>query len=297
MMTPMRNIVFIFTALILVANIAAREPEKVDFFIAENPAQFEILNRYQQKISAQDKLLFRPFTPWQIIEKKTLLSDQFSGAMEVEFDGRTYFFVWDEKSGFIKKSTIGLFYFVSGVEIKPEKLQVIQNKAVLFSRVPFWKKNAKFKRSYLEKGLVLHAILKKGKDYFVQRQDAKKAYGWVRPSGRLSLKIIGRAQPRENDSTQLNPALLTALTKKINTINQVYKKLFHKLNSEKNQNKPAPYWSLESNATGIVLELQNNQSGKFKKSISYFVNEVEALFSGNEYEIYSSGSAIEILRK
>jgi hypothetical protein len=294
MMPKIFSIIILF---FLASNLFGQEKNRAGFFITENPAQLEIIDQYQQKLSDQDKLFFRPFTPWQIIKGHILLSDQFSAAMEVEFAGKTYFFALDEKGRLVSDGEPGLIFNFADVEKTPGDFQVIQNKAVLFSKIPFKEKNKKYKRTYLEKGQKVQTIFKMGPDYFVLLSGSKKQYGWIRPSGRLSLRKESGSDEAQGSTTVIESDILNQLSNKVEAVNRVYKKLFQKLNSEKNQNKPAPYWSLESNTTGIVLELQNNQSGKFKKSISYFVNEVETLFSGNEYEIYSSGSAIEILKK
>lgn len=289
----LKSVLFLFSI-----TLAFSQNEKTaDFFIAENPTQFEILDRYQQKISSSDRKLFNKFTPWKIIEEYNLLSDQFTQAMKVGFAGKRYFFVRDDQGNLKHGPQDGLSYLIKDAELISEEFTVLQNGAVLFSEASFNKRNKNYKRTYLEKNTLLRTVFKTKKDYFVQLLGAKKQYGWVRPSGKLSLKKTSGRIISANTDLEIEGSLLDRVRLKIEGVNVVYSRLFKKLNSSFKQDKPVPFWSLESNGKGMVIQLQNNNSDKFNKSIDYFVNEIETIFAGSPFNVFSSGTAIEILRK
>jgi len=281
---------------IFITTLFAQEQKVVDFFIAENPSKFEILDRYQQKISYSDKVLFYKFTPWKIIEENSLLSDQFTQAMKVEFNGKQYFFVRDDQGELKQEDEEKIKHIINDCNVFADSLIVIQNKAVLFSRIPFNEKNKKYKRNYLEKNTRLKTIFKIKNDYYVQTLDDKKLYGWIRPSGRLSLKRSTQKKFVDNNDSQIDEDLKNRLLVEVKKLNRIYLKLFKKLNSDFSQNRSVPFWSLESNEKGMVLQLQNNHSEKYIKSIKYFVNEVETIIAGSSYSVFTSGSAIEIIK-
>ncbi|KAA3618456.1 MAG: hypothetical protein D8M58_13410 [Calditrichaeota bacterium] len=281
---------------IITIKLSAQTDNNASFFIAENPADYEILNRYQQKISSSDKKLFHKFTPWKIIEENTLLSDQFTKAMKVEFEGKQYFFTLNDLGKLLSRENNTLSHIINNCSILEQTFSIIQNKAVLFRKIPFNEESKKYNRTYLEKGTQLKAHFQNKNNYFVQLQSGKRDFGWISPQGRLSLKK-SNTENADTASIKIDDTLLRQVYSKIEKANKVYTQLYKKLNASYNQNRPAPFWSMESNIKGVVLQLQNVPPEKFEKSINYFTNEIEAIFAGSSFPVYSTGTAIEIMVK
>ncbi len=294
----MKNILSkIVMLIVLVTLLFAKGENRANFFIVENPARFEILDRYQQKVSSSDKTIFGKFTPWKIIEENSVLSDQFTQAMKVELDGKQYFFVRDDQGKLIHSDEDGFSIIIKECILNLESITVAQSKSVLFRKIPFNEKNKKYKRNYLEKGIRLKTIFKKKNDYFVQRLDGLKQYGWIRPSGKRSIKKTSGQQITAEKDFQINDVLMERVRLRVEKVNHVYTKLFNNLNTSYSQNRPAPFWSLDVKGNGLVFQLQNSTASDFKRSIDYFVNEVETVFAGSPFTVHSSATAIEVVSK
>jgi len=270
-------------------NLLFSQSPKADFFIAKDLSEFEILNRYQQKISSAEKQKLAEYTPWKIINRNTILGDQFTQAMQVEYNGISFYFVLVDEGGF--KGNPKMFYEIFGnCTIINDEINVRKEKAILFREVPFSNKS-KIPRTYMELDLHLNRLFKKGQSYFVKNLQTNK-YGWIRINSASAIEIA----PKEKQKTksEFNSVLIEQVETKVDEINSVYTQLFNYLNLEYAKNKIAPLWKISSDEKNIIISLENAKSGKLKRSTSYFVNDLENIFANERVFINSTANSITI---
>ena len=83
----------IFSCLVLLILFPVySQSENADFFIAKDLSEFEILNRYQQKISLAEKRNFDDYIPWKVLNRNTVLGDRITHVMQVEQKGVSFYF-------------------------------------------------------------------------------------------------------------------------------------------------------------------------------------------------------------
>ena len=166
--------------------------------------------------------------------------------------------------------------------------------SVLFREIPFSSKDNS-PRIYLEQGITLKRIFKKGSSFFVKNlQDGK--YGWIRLSSNKSISLIKEEEERKQH-TEFSEALVNQVEKKVDAVNSVFRQLFSYLNREYDQNRTVPVWRIFKDEKYIKLDLQNIEPEKLKKSTSYLVNDVENIFAGEKVTITSDTGSINIYLK
>jgi len=282
----MKIIIILLATLTL--SLFSQSPQ-ADYFIAKDLSQFEILNRYQQKISSAEKQKFMDYTPWEIIDKSSVLGDQLSRAIQAKHNGITYYFVLSEDESF--KGDPQTFYdLFENCTVIGDNINVKGEKGVLFREIPFSNKS-KIPRIYLDTGVQLNRLFKKGPSYFVKNQQTN-TYGWIRINNSSAIEIATKVEQRTE--TEFNSALVDHLENEVSQINSVYAQLFNHLNSDFSENKIAPIWQISGDKKSIILKLENINPEKLKKSTSYFINDIENIFAGGKIFIKSTGNSITI---
>jgi len=266
--------------------------EKVDLFITQNPEDFIILNRYQQKLSGIEKSKFLPFIPWEIVEKEMLLGDQFTKAMHVNFNGANYFITLTESDK--PQTTDGDSYYqiIENCDKVNDKIEIMTDNRVLYRQIPFSSSQKDFPRSYVAKGVQFSRLFKKGRSYLVYNEP-EKYYGWIRIDTSSSVIIINN---KETEKTQLSISddILTKVEAKVTGVNTVYQKLFAHLNSIYGKNLAAPEWEIVEEDRIITLTLRNINPAKIKRCVAYLVNDLENLITDQSYSVSSSDNKITL---
>jgi len=264
-----------------------------DYFIAQDPAAFEILNRYQQKIDPAAKSTFRQFTPWKIIDENALLSDQYTKSLHAELRGRSYFFIKNEQEELLNSAPAGyhqIFYNCTPVN---DTIIVMRNRAVIFKRIPIDEKDNNFKSSYLEQNIHVIRLFKYNKDYFVERLGADPEYGWLR-----ILNEKGIEEKKIELSQQLfdnSEFILEQIREKINRVNVLYSQLFTYMNTSLGQKKEIPQWEMQETENGIIFSLSEPQfSENLKNSTSYLLSDLQLILKSSPFTLSSGRDSFEI---
>jgi hypothetical protein len=279
----------VFWVLIFLTARLFCQNNQTDFFIAQNPAEFEIYNRYQIKISSSEKEKFAAYTPWRVLNRNTLLGDQITHAMQAENKGILYYFILNADGSF-KGDPDAFYELFENCSIIDDQIIVKQHKGVLYRQVPFSNKT-NIPRNYLEIGTHLSRLFKKGPSYFIKNLQTGE-YGWIRFNKISAIDIVKEEQLP--DKTEFNIASVRQLQKKVSEINSKYLQLFNYLNSEYSENKIEPHWNIVQNQDGIILKLENIRTSKLKRSTSYFLNDIENIFAGEKVFISSTDNTITI---
>lgn len=284
----------LFSLLFISINILFSLTQTADFFIAEDPAQFEILNQYKQKLPLSAKKAFLSNTPWQIIEENILLSDNYSKAISVKFDGQLYYFSYNQDGSLRTESTSVQFEIFKNCRLIKKSFKITLDKAVLFREIPFSYNETGYPISYLEEGNEIAQVFKKGSSYFVKIEPQKK-FGWVRINNLAAIKSTDIE--KEKLKSGFAEIIKTQVSQKVDEINSVYRKLFRHLNNKFAREEPIPYWQINTSENEIELNLITENPEKTKKSIAYFVNELQNMIIGQPIEINSSQSQITLKMK
>jgi len=279
---------FFFLCIFLINFLFAQSP-KADFFVAKDLSEFEILNRYQQKISSVEKQKLKEYTPWKIIKRRSLLGDQITQVMETEYKGLTYYFVLVEEGRF-KGEPETFFEMFENCAIINDEINITKEKGILFREVPFSNKS-KNPRMYLESGVHLKRLFKKGQSYFVKNLKTDK-YGWIRINNISAIEIAVKEKPKRK--TEFDSNIIDQVEAKVTEINFVYAQLFNFLNMEYAENKMPPFWKIASDEKNIIIVLQNMKAGKLNRSTSYFVNDLENILANERVFVNSSIDSIII---
>lgn len=270
------------------------QAQTADFFVAENPAQFEILNQYKQKLTPSQKQNLIQNTPWQIVEESTLLSDNYSKAMHVKFEGQSYFFMRDQEGNLISASVLPKFEIFKHCNLLDETFIVIMENAVLFREVPFSANIPGYQKGYLQTGTKIINIFRKGTSFFIKDVTLNR-FGWVR------IENPDAFRSDVKDKLKIGSAFIEILkeqlNQKVDNINSIYSKLYTHLNAKYAQQKPAPYWEIVSSVNEIQLNLINVSPEKMKKSRAYFFNNLQNMIIGQAVEISSNQSQITLTMK
>jgi len=280
----------IFSFLILFIIIPAfSQSENATFFIAKDLSGFEILNRYQQKISLAEKHNFDEY-PWKVLKMNTLLGDRITHAMQVEQQGVPFYFVLNA-DGTFKGDPQEFHEIFENCTLVNDQVKVVLEKGVLFRDIPF-SNNGDSPRIYLEQGLPLKRIFKKGSSFFVKNLQNGR-FGWIRVSSNKAISAI----PKEEvviQQTGFDETLVNQVEQKVAAVNSVFRQLFSYLNSQYNQKRTAPFWQLLKEEKNITLTLQYIEPAKLKISTSYFVNDIENIFADENVFVNSNVSSITI---
>jgi len=275
--------------LLVTVVFLSAQSEKADFFIAKDLSEFEIFNRYQQKLSASAKIRFVEYTPWKILDKNMLLGDQITHAMHVEHKGTTFYFILNTEGVFKNEPQTFHGIFEDCILIN-DQVSVEIEKGVLFREIPFSKKGDA-PRIYLDKDIQLKRLFKKGPSYFVKNNN-RGVYGWIRYSNTAAVKLVTKEKLVEK--ALFSELLVNQVERKVNQVNTVYERLFDHLNNEYGQIRRAPHWVIVHNEQSIILNLQNVTQERLRRSTSYFINDIENIFSGEPVFISSEQNSITI---
>jgi hypothetical protein len=263
---------------------------QTDLLLIQTPADFEILNRYQQKLTAGEKNALSSFAPWQIVDESMLLSDQFTKAMHVQLDGQDYYFALDEQGNF-KTYDDPFIEIIRECEIYNDQIEIITDNSVLFREIPFSLPATGFPPVYLAAQSKLERLYSKGISYFVKNENNNR-YGWIRISAESAIK------KRMADNNEINPGvsevILISVSEKITHLNNLYKQLYDHLNTMYNKSNPAPYWQINREEKTLSLQLINARPAKVKKSIAYLVNDLENMNIGQEFVVSATDGHITL---
>ncbi len=290
-MSPIIRTILIFSLFI---DFLISQPQTADFFIVRNPADFEILNQYQQKLTFSQKRNLLRYTPWQVVTSDILLSDNYTKAVKVKFDGQIYYLVQNDDENLIANAAPDQMETYKNCLIFDEVSEIIMDNAVMFREIPFSLKKEGFPKEYLISGTVIKKLFKKGASFFVKEQSLNR-FGWVRIINETAVKSNERK--KKISVTGFAEVLVNRINQKIFQINSLYSQLYQHLNEKYSQEKAVPYWEIISSQNEIKLNLKNENPEKIEKSMTYLVNDFENMITGQTAEISSSQGQIVLKLK
>jgi hypothetical protein len=92
-----RTLALFLTASVLLTTPAAAQHSisraAAEYLIVEHTDQLLIYNKYQQRVTRQEKEAFVPFLPLRILEANGVLNDNYTPYIKVELDGGIFFLI------------------------------------------------------------------------------------------------------------------------------------------------------------------------------------------------------------
>jgi hypothetical protein len=276
-------------------NFAQPVEQSVDIFIARNPADFEILNLYQQKVDPIIKSSFQHFMPWIIIEENALLSDQYTQTLHVEFKGKSYFFVKNDQGELINLQENNYTQIFYNCTLVNDTVSITQKKSVLFKQIPHNSKDSRFKSTYLEHNLQVNRLFKKESDYYVQVLGKSKEFGWIHI---LNKNGIQKKEKELSPAVILNSSVvLEQIKEKIGQVNKLYSQLFTYMNGLYAQDKEIPQWQITEKGPGLSIFLSNPAlKEKLEKSTSYLLSDLQTIVKNSSFALSTNQESFEIYK-
>lgn len=282
------NFLKVFVLLYLLAAVAFSQNEKVTVLITQNPVDFEILNRYQQKLTVAEKMNMGYFTPWEIVENDIFLSDQYTRAMHVNFNGLSYFLTMSENKHPVTIKKDSPYQIIKDCEIINDEIEITSDSTILLTGLSPQSNDPAFPNKYAEKGIRYKRIYKKDFFYMVFSEQ-ENYYGWIKDNRKSAFRKIN---PNNSDSelVSISADVHTKVLAKITEVNSIYQQLFAHLNTEYSKNNISPRWEIINEEKTIYLYLHNINPERIKKSVSYLINDLENLITEQTYYVkYDSG--------
>ena len=263
--------------------------QTADFLVVENPAALTIYNKYQQSISDQMQNQLVPFTPFQIIEKDELLTDQISHASRVLFEDNIYFILMDEEDNYItdKNEYVKLF---KNCELLGDTIKIIRNNRVsIFSKPEYY--NRMHQHSYLEENQYCLRMFRYKNLYYLKIPGDSVIYGWTQlPRNGWEISHDSRA------GLDIIPEnLLSRLKIRIDAANQDYENFFGYFNKKYNMDDKIPYWNLDVSDYEIQGALNDPAlAGHLTNSNRYLMQDIDNIFLGSNFTLLYTDSTFEV---
>lgn len=269
----------------------------LDFLIVKSPQALTILNKYEQKISSEERNNFLPYSPFQILVQDELLGDQLSKAMKVKYQGEVYFLSKDEKGKLSGIRKAGYYQFFKRAKPLDDTIVILKSKSLSFSS----KYGTQGTRSYFKKNDLVIRVLQYRNHYYLLGLGENRQYGWsnLLPNKSWEMYNQGGAKEKiaEASSSPLNSHLRERLISRIQTANKTYKQLFTFFNQLSGQQKAIPQWKMSKDKHQIrfLLTGSNHNSGELGASTKLLVQEIKNMVIGDPLSVRYAKGVISIV--
>ena len=252
-----------------------------DYWIIENPGMLVIYDRYEQRLTAGEKAYFPSFSAWRILEYNHTLSDQFTRAIKVEYEGKEYYFQKSSTDRVVNRVQAGKIMNLQNVQVLGDTV-FVNNSGQLSMIIG----NSEFP---LPEGTLLERIfLYRGRTF--ANQISGQAAGWVNGNGQAHWEKFQQGV----DDRIIEEQLFLHVDRIFQSYNSRLSKLFNYLNRQNDVQLKSPQWIAHKSPTFLRYTLEPAEYQKhFSGSQSYLIQELKDLLAGSIYEL--SGNAGQIL--
>ena len=277
-----------------ILSARAQTTRAADFFVAENPTELSILNRYLQKISRQEERLFQPFVPMEVVDYNATLSDNFTRCMTVRIGESSFFLLRDDDNALTNDDQAGYIGAFRNCSIVDDTIRVLLDDAHSIS--PRFSASDEIK---VVKGELVKRLFRKDRSDFVQILGRTGVYGWAYFSARREHKSWEKfVRQLANGQDAIPERVRTRVQTRIREINQILQDLFAQLNTESVVERPVPQWQIDITETLIVCTINEpDYAERFSGSMQYIVNDLDNVVRGTEFAVRYSDGLIEIKKK
>jgi hypothetical protein len=264
--------------------------DKADFLIASSPLAYTILNQYEQPLSGDEKKVFLPFMPLQIIREDDVLGDGVTDALKFRLRKSTYFLIKDEEGSLIGSDRQKFSEVLKGCSIINDTVEVIKDRTILVSeRYP-----GRGSRAYLKKGDILVRFFKHRDRFCLMRTGTKAGYVWSALEQESALRTVQR-RAKKQDYT-ITGEMQEGIKQILESANSAYHQYFNFFNGLTGKQKSVPHWNSEYDGTVLRCFLGGTVSnGKLlEASTQHIIRDVENILIGKPFSVIYKKGAIMI---
>ena len=289
-----RTLAFLLIASVLFTFPAATQNLKTtaEYLIVEHVDQLLVYNKYQQRITPQEKETFVPFVPMRILESHCVLSDNFTQCMKVEMEGRIFYLIKNNGTTLLGAGKLGVNRIFSDVVLLRDTIQLMTKSDIVFifpdhtQRIPLQGRE-KLIRYFQEGDLT-----------YIRLLNAPSRFAWVRLDDSV-FTIAQHGKKQDNQvSTGVPDKTLERIGMKFREVNAVLINLFSYFNNQLVLKKSVPQWhSVESGESIVYVIEPQSYSSCFPESDRYLTRDLDNILIGSSYAITYVPGKIEIHQK
>ena len=272
------NLVLQYTVFILFFVINGFSQSNKNFLIVENPFELKIYNKYEQNLSPVDSSYLQPFCPIEIIDGKTLLSDNYTPAFIGKIENQSFYFLKPEKNLPLNKLFTSYSKQYKNVQGLMDTIQIVMdNKIVLYNEMD------KNQRQTLVPDTKLFRIFRKGTKTYVKILSELPIYGWCELSNKNTWIYYHSPTKKKNEDIA---DVESVIKNKLVETNSVIKKLFNHFNHLNRVQVQYPYWTYLIKENEFVCTMLNNENNyDFTESTNILINELQLSLSHTSYKV------------
>jgi hypothetical protein len=209
--------------------------ERNTFIIFEDIRPLILYNRYEQQLTQEEKENIPPYSAFEIRTNRTMLSDNFSIASQLQFDGHIMYVLLDSEGQIKNLSQAGEVFIFNRAELIHDTLIVTKNNSASI-RDPV--KNKPY-RDLNKNDRVIRIFSFRNREYV--RLLESPVFGWLDTTDPSVLK---RFKLNSTPVKSFSDYDIAQIENYIQRINTQIENLFSVLNESTNQSRRAPKWHL-----------------------------------------------------
>ncbi|MCX6120144.1 MAG: hypothetical protein NTX44_00790 [Ignavibacteriales bacterium] len=284
----------LLTASVLFTLPAAPQHSKAaaEYLIVEHSDQLLIYNKYQQRITRQEKEAFVPFVPLRILDSRGVLNDNYTPCMKVELNGSIFYLIKNDRTTLIGAGKLGLNQIYGNVTLLHDTVQLITKRsAVLISP-------DNTQRVDLRNGEKLIRYFQKGDQTYIRPLVASLRFGWARLDGTVRALPPQGKERDNNKNTGVPDKTLERIEMKFREVNTLLANIFMYFNKQSNPKKSIPQWHSIESERSVAYVLEPALYGSyFSESDRYLIRDLDNILVGTVYSMSYTPGKIEIRQK
>jgi hypothetical protein len=271
---------------------AQQSKTPAEYLIVEQCDQLLIYNKYQQRITQQEKKAFVPFVPLRVVESQGILNDNYTPCMKVELDGNIFYLIKNDNSTLIGEGKLGVTQIHRNAILLMDTVQLVTNRSAVFISPDH------SRRITLPPGKKLIRYFQDGNLTYVRPLATPQRFGWARLDGMIRVMSQQGNERESHGERGLPDKTLERITMRFKELNTVLAAIFLYFNTQSNQKKAVPQWHYIQSGENVVFLLEPKLYGpRFQESDQYVLRDLENILFGTEYAMSYTPGKIEILRK
>ncbi len=272
---------------VVVCTVPFSGAHAADFLLVTNPQAVVLFNKYETRLSSEQKSELGTNLPFKIEKKETTLGDGITPAARVSLNGTVYYLLRDNDGGIIGARNGASLYrncHVAG------KMVEAASGAALYPRYPSSGSPQK-----LSVGTELKIIFTYSGMRFAKVSE-ESAYGWLR--GKTNKPAQAQAatyQPGQTSDRFLTQRIMS----RIEEANKDYRLFFGHFNEFTGKDKTIPEWQCSPGGTGLrcVLEGPKGVEKYLKNSTAHLVQDLKEIALGRSLEVRYEHSELLIRKR
>jgi hypothetical protein len=268
-----RTETLIKSLLILLAFILASTAgqDSASEYILLNKAQSaSLLNRFQQKLSPDEQMMFKGCVPLLLVNIKETLGDEITTAHRVSFRGETFFLVIDRLPDIFKSSTkLG------------DTIKISHSDALILSENP---DGSGSHQPLLKDEEYVRLLDYKGYVYLSQTKPRGKC-GWTNLKPSQWKKAAKKEQDTDHSTVKLSRLEKERIIELIENANKAYQEHFEFFNNKTNKSIIVPKWRYDLSDTSISCSFSGNEKIfiALNSSTEILVHNINNVFLGRPF--------------